>query len=192
MQKLDYLRDYMDYCIVSNEHTRIHGFKENSQVNLNQFELISTQLQMNTYNSLISPVRNGVFMAANRTKLVAFDISTPNIMSNENRFEININEGIAYLVKNSYDAGQYQYAVTIDGKLIRMRIRNKQIERENVNTVGSGDTVIVAGDNAYILGNRTVNGRSSGDIEIKSCNSTDRFTINLSNGRFTPKEGAGK
>ena len=185
--RFDFDRTLINFSIISNENSRIHGFRA-EQVQFSDFDIGSPQLQRSSVNSLLSPVRNGVFMSVSRNRLAAFDTSEANFMAPENRIEpITINEGIAYLVTNSYNGsntGQFQYLVTRDGQLLRFSIRNRRIVRESVGAVGSGAIVIVAGDNAFILGNGRVNGSASGEIRVKSNNSDDIFTINLQNGRF--------
>jgi len=173
--QLVFTKDYREYIIIneSKDDKWIYGFKITDDIkwSANYFQ------NLGTGKTFVSYVKDGVFIAISDNQLKAYNTSLPNI-TNPSIPVITINDGIMYLVENNYNAaGNYQYLVTKNGKLLKysIDINNNKIKTETISqNVNEDDRVIVTDDKAYVISkDGKINGQDGGDIFIKPANSNE-------------------
>jgi hypothetical protein len=178
-----YNSDYANYCIISDADRRIFGFEINDNIEMSDFGDNKNSagedyrfIRPSGY-PLISSTENAVFILTSKKTISAFDRSRPNII--ENRITpLNIDDGVFYMVNS--DNSKYQYVVTKNGHILKLSIDGQTIKRENVGQAGGNDTILVTGDNCYILSpDAHVNNSANMTIRVKAANSENIFNIVL-------------
>jgi hypothetical protein len=182
----------MNYCTVSATDSRLFGFKMNTPIDMT---FVGTDSSGASYRFVrpsgfprVSMTKNGLYVLADRRTIQCYDITRANIMQTPVA-PLKIGEDIFYLVRNNNNRQNDQYIVTAGGRLLRLSIKNGQVNSEDTGQrVSAADTVVAGDANVWVLSaNKTANSRRDETIQVKSCNSAETFTVMLRSGQLTVK-----